>query len=187
MRDPAALPSAHVVMFAGAVRLTLIGATLGLPVRAADEEQSPSIARLGFKFDQQAHDAAVAAEEKRRADLFGDAPPGVVRLPRYQVTEKGVPLTDDEMLTPKGKLEYAKKRYLAPLYQKTLGPLAAIATLLNNPLGGWAPNAPEAMALYEDEKQKQRNTRMGELTEIAALAERLKALEKAPPKAAPKK
>lgn len=128
--------------------------------------------RLGFSFDQQTHDAAVAAAAAReRADIgASDAPPpGVVRLPKYTLTER-VLLEERRTLTAKGRLEVAEKRYLTPMYQKTLGPLTAVASFLNNPImGGWAPNAPEAMALYEDGEQKRRNGEMKDLTDLAAL------------------
>lgn len=141
---------------------------------AAQAADAPDkkLERLGFSFDQQTHDAAIAAAAAReRMDIgTSDAPPpGVVRLPKYTLTER-VDLEERRMLTPKGRLEVAEKRYLTPIYQKTLGPLSAVASFLNNPImGGWAPNAPEAMALYEDGEQKRRNAEMRDLTDLAAL------------------
>jgi hypothetical protein len=115
-----------------------------------------------------------------------DAPPvGILRLSKYVVTDERVRLEEREMLTSKGRLEVAKPRYLTPMYQKTLGPLIAVATLLANPLRGWTPNAPEAMALYEDDEQKRRNTEIKDLMDLATPSA---SLEKKPPaKKKPKK
>lgn len=140
----------------------------------AAEKQSERSTRLGFSFDQKAHDARVAAKERERKGAgFANEPldPDVVRLPNYDVREQPIELEDDETLTAKGRLEVAKKRHLTPMYQKTFGPLSAVLGLLNNPLGGWNPNGPEAMALYEDAAQKRRNARMSELQDLAELAE----------------
>lgn len=147
---------------------------------SAEETQNGRTARLGFRFDQQARDAAIAAEKKSGVleDLPADA--DVIRLPKYQVTEQRIPLEEHELLTPQGRLDVAKKRYLTPLYQKTLGPLAAVASLLNNPLGGWNPNGPEAMALYEDNENLRRRNRINELSEIAGLAEQAKRIKAEP-------
>lgn len=146
-----------------------------------DEKRS----RLGFKFDQQVHDAAVAARARRMIDAPPDA--DVIRMPKYTVTEQRIPLEEHELLTPEGKLAVAKERYLNPAYQKTLGPVMAIATFLNNPLGGWSPNAPEAMAIYEDFEMRRRNRRLAELTKFVQAVERAKAPVVKPPAAQAKR
>ncbi|HVU22844.1 MAG TPA: hypothetical protein VHE13_01890 [Opitutus sp.] len=136
----------------------------------AEDAPDNRVSRLGFKFDQQAHDAAVAAENSRQpADE--PLPAGVIRLPHLQVTARAMP-AQKEMLTPKGRIEVAKRRYETPLYQAVVGPLEGLASLLNNPLGGWNPNAPEALALYEDDEQKRRNHEMSDLLDLAAFADR---------------
>jgi hypothetical protein len=112
-------------------------------------------------------------------------PPGVVRLPKYVVREKGVALTEYELLTPSGRVEVAEKRYLSPMYRKTIGPLAALVSLVNNPLGGWSPNAPEAMALYEQDEAIRRNHEIEGLMDLAQLAEAAKPAPPAP--SSPKK
>jgi hypothetical protein len=139
----------------------------------AAEAQPEKLSRLGFKFDQRVHDDAVAA---RRQATLDDVPaePDVVRLPRYMVTEEPVPLEERELLTPKGRIDVATKRYISPIYGKTLGPLTAVASFLNNPLGGWSANTPEAMSLYADDEWKRRNARTTELNELAKLAEKVK-------------
>jgi hypothetical protein len=100
--------------------------------------------------------------------------PDVVRLPRYTVTEEPVPLEERELLTSKGRIDVATKRYISPIYGKTLGPLMAVASFLNNPLGGWSANTPEAMSLYADDEWKRRNARTKELNELAEFAEKVK-------------
>lgn len=157
--------------------LVVVAASPWALLRSA-EAQSDKISRLGFAFDQKAHDAAVAAEQNATAGgtLDGEPlPPGVVRLPRYIVEDQRVPIDDpDKLLTPRGRVAVAKKRHLTPMYQKTFGPLSAVLALLNNPLAGWTPNTPEAMALFWDQKQKERNQRMSELQGLSGLSEQLK-------------
>jgi len=154
------------------------GATAGAVY--ADEAPDSKLARLEIRFDQKAHNAAVAAKNTAAAaDRETDVPPvGVLRLPKYVVTEERIRLEEREMLTGKGRVELAKKRYLAPMYQKTVAQIEAVATLLHNPLGGWAPNGPEALAIYEDFQQKRRNEETKDLTELAAFGDRMK--KKAP-------
>jgi hypothetical protein len=132
----------------------------------AAEEPEQKIARLGIGFDQHAHDAAVAAaqadskSEDRGPRVLSD---GVICLPKYFVTEERMTFTTREILTPEGHLAVAKKRYISPVYAKTLGPLSNIYALIYNPLGGWHPNDAEAMTLYLDAEQKRRNTEMKDL------------------------
>lgn len=139
----------------------------------AAEAQGEKLSRLGFKFDQRAHDDAVAARQKATLDDI-PAGPDVVRLPRYTVTEEAVPLEERELLTPKGRIDVATKRYISPIYGKTIGPLTAVASFLNNPLGGWSANTPEAMSLYADDERKRRNARAVELDELVKLADEAK-------------
>lgn len=140
------------------------------PSQPSAPEVKNSAVRLGFRFDQRAHDAAARTE--RGASIFLDPPDAdVLRLPNYQVTEDRVDLREHRVLTPRGRVELAKKRYLAPAYQKTLGQVMALPTFLNNPLGGWSPNAPEAMAIYHDFETLRRKKEMVELTELARFAE----------------
>jgi hypothetical protein len=148
---------------------------LTLTAASAEDVRKDNAARLGFRFDQQAHDAAVAKEKSRDA-IFAAEPPDsdAVRLPRYTVTEDRVEFEERDILTPKGELDLAKKRYLKPIYQKTLGPLMAIPGFLHNPLGGLKPNAPEAMAIYEDFETLRRKNRMAELTGLSELADQAK-------------
>jgi hypothetical protein len=150
----------------------------------AEAPASSAASRLGIHFDQKAHDAAVAAKKEASEGGFSTEPhdPDVIRLPKYVVTDERFPLEEYELLTPKGRVAVAEKRYLAPIYQKTVGPLMAIATFLNDPLGGWRPNSPEALAIYEDFENVRRRERTKELTGLATLADSTKPQEAKSPK-----
>lgn len=140
----------------------------------AAEPKSERAARLGFEYDPKIREAAAAAKSPGGTLELEPPDPDVIRLPKYEVTERRIPLREDELLTPEGRVALAKKRYLTPMYQKVFGPLAAVASLLNNPLGGWNPNGPEAMAIYEDDLNLQRRKEMQGLVELATLAEQTK-------------
>jgi hypothetical protein len=171
---PTFLPLAHFIRRWPRMAIGLIGSVLIGTLGAADDSEK-KVARLGFAFDPKAHEAAVAAAAngESASENPGDDPSSsdVLHLPKYTVTGKRVPFNERDTLTPKGKLILAKKTYLTPAYQKTLGPLSALASLIMNPLGGWQPNDPEAMSLYEDAEQKRRNTEMSELVHSATLSE----------------
>ena len=141
----------------------------------AEAPAGSAASRLGIHFDQKAHDAAVAKKRALDGGIFAEPHDAdVIRLPKYVVKEERFPLEEYELLTPKGRVAVAEKRYLTPIYQKTVGPLMAIATFLNDPLGGWRPNAPEAIAIYEDFENVRRRERTKELTSLAALADSTK-------------
>lgn len=149
--------------------------SLGGDPACAEDTTATTADRLGFHFDQQAHDAAQKKSSAPRSLENEPAPAGVERLPRYVVREKGVPLEDHDILSPKGRDAVAKERYLSPLYQKTFGPLAAIAGLLANPLGGWHPNSPEAGVLYDQDESRRRASEESDLRDLASLADSAKA------------
>lgn len=173
-------------------RMRWLALALGLVAAAAEAEQGgqdEKLARLGFAFDQKAHDAAVAKAKNDTAESGYPGPdePGLLRLPKHVVTGEKVEIEEQRLLTPKGREAVAKERHTSPLYRKTFGVLAAVAGLVNNPLGGWNPNTPEAMAIYEDLEQKRRNQEIGELTALAGFADLVKASAKTPAKDAEKK
>lgn len=165
------------------------------PIRAGEPAED-KVAQLRFTFDPHAQETAVAAG---KAAFTDEQPTGeftaddVLHLRKMIVTERRQQLIERDLLTPKGRLDLAKKRYLAPAYQKTLGPLSQVAAYYFNflaILGGWHPNDGEAMALYEDDAQKRRNTEMTDLISLARFGElepgqtRLdKPLERSPAKA----
>jgi len=133
----------------------------------AADEPNTRVSRLGFAFDQQAHDQAVAAANAAPAPEDGRSD-DLLHLAKLVVTEKRTVLTPGNT---RKTLELAKKTYLSPVYEKTLGPIAAIAAFLTNPLGGFHANDIEAMTLYENEQQKRRNTEMADLQAMAALSD----------------
>ena len=147
-------------------------ACVGLGMLHAAEETEQKTVRLGFVFDQQAHDAAIARrqaeQEKHDASAQAD---DVIHLPKYYIIEERSPFTTREILTPEGRVAIANKRHISPVYRRTLGPLSAIASLLANPLGGWRPNDPEAMALYEDDERLRRAKETKDLMRLDALKE----------------
>jgi hypothetical protein len=143
----------------------------------AAEEVEKKNERLGFKFDPQAHQAAVDnAGKATTGSLPGDleaASPAddILHLSKVVVTGKRIPFNDRDVLTPVGRLDFAKKTYLTPAYEKTFGPLGQLASYYFNflsILGGWHPNNAEALALYADADQKRRNIEMNSLLEVAA-------------------
>jgi len=139
----------------------------------AGEPAEDKIARLRLTFDSHARETAVATDKIALAD---EQPSGeftaddVFHFQTMIVTSPSQQLIERDLLTPKGRLDLAKKRFLTPAYQKTLGPLSQVAAYYFNfltILGGWHPNDGEAMALYEDDAQKRRNTEMTELISLA--------------------
>jgi hypothetical protein len=162
-------------------RRPILGAALLLRIATsvdAEASGNETANRLGFHFDQKAHEAAVAARAKEGGAFLNEpVDPDVIRLPKYTVRDKKVWSSDFSMETPKGRIEKAKKQYLSPMYQKTLGPIAAAAAFLHNVLGGWNPNTPEAMAIYEDNEALRRRNEMSELNGLSELAEKAKQSE----------
>ena len=153
----------------------LLWAGLSAAVYGAEETADKNV-HLGFKFDPKVHDAAVAAAS-RGAPNDNQEPVSsaneVLHLEKIVVTGK-VPLNSRDVLTPKGRLDFAKKTYLTPAYEKTFGPLGTLASYYFDFLavfGGWHPNDADAMALYNDADQKRRNTEMKDLEDLAALAD----------------
>ena len=137
----------------------------------AAEGSDQKIDRLGFAFDQHAHDVAVAAVLEKQNTGSLEQADDIIHLPKYIVSEKRVPFVARDILTPEGRVTLAEKRYISPVYRKTFGPLSAIAGLLMNPLGGWQPNGPEAMALYEDDERMRRGNETKALMRLDALHE----------------
>ena len=104
----------------------------------------------------------------------------VVLLPRYEVRDDRLPFTENDMLTPKGRLAVAKRRTLSPLYQKTFGPISWLALAYFNPLAllGSKPNDAEASALYAQEEEIRRSHEISDLNDLGRFADEAKALEK---------
>lgn len=158
------------------VAIFLIWASGARALYAAEEMEKKN-ERLGFKFDPQAHEAAVDGTGKVTAgksleDLEAASPSGdILHLSKVIVTGKRIPFNARDVLTPAGRLDLAKKTYLTPAYEKTFGPLGTLASYYFNFMaifGGWHPNDADALALYADADQKRRNVEMNSLLEVAA-------------------
>ena len=137
------------------------------------------VSHLGFTYDPKIHVAAEAAAAAKAAAEPGEgtaSADGVLHLPKYVVAKKRQELVGRELLSDKGRLELAKQRYISPVYAKTLGPLAALAGFLANPLGGIVANNAEAMALYEDDERKRRNLEAADLDSLVKLSDQLKSI-----------
>ena len=126
---------------------------------------------LGFKFHPPARTIEDVTEATQpTSPVFSDGvSPGTFVLPPYFLNEARVKLTNKEILTDKGRLEIAEKRYISPLYRTTFGPLAQLATYYCDwlsILGGWHPNEAEAMALY---RQQERRLMLDEMDSLIRL------------------
>jgi len=110
---------------------------------------SAPLGKLRFHFDPVREPVEVVDVDPR--------PPLV--LPDFEVRDARLNLSERDVLTQKGLLSEAKQKYLSPVYQKTLGQLAAVAAFYFNPLaifGGWHPNDGEAAALYQEDERLRR-------------------------------
>ena len=146
-------------------------------IRAGDSAEE-KVARLRIAFDPHLRETAVAADQAAFFDGPRSGEPkadAVLHLQKMVVTEFRQQLVERDLLTPSGKLDLAKQVYLTPVYQKILGPLSQVAAYYFDflaILGGWHPNDGEAMALYEDDAQKRRNSEMTELISLDRLSRR---------------
>jgi hypothetical protein len=135
-----------------------------VPLSAAD--------RLGIKFKPAAPDApAEPVPPAHDPMLLDSVQPGTVVFAPFHVRER-MRLNEKNTLSDKGRVEYAEKQYLSPLYQKTFGPLAQLATYYFNflsILGGWHPNEAEAMALYDDDERLERMKEMNDLVRLETI------------------
>lgn len=139
--------------------------------------------------------AAMAAKEERERLKRAEAPNPVlaepatspvselppVLLPKVIVQEQRALPLERQVLTPKGRLEAAKKTHLSPLYQSTFGPLAQLATYyFNFPslLGGWRPNEAEAMTLYWEEDRRRILKDMDSLIDLETDSNRINELRR---------
>ena len=144
----------------------------------AGEAVEDKVARLRIAFDPHPRATAVAGDRPAFADgpSSGEfAADDVLHLQKMVVAARRQQLIERDLLTPSGKLDLARQLYLTPVYQKTLGPLSQVAAYYFDFLaifGGWHPNDAEAMALYEDDAQKRRNTEMAELISLDRFSRR---------------
>jgi hypothetical protein len=128
--------------------------------------------RLGIKFNPAPQDAPAESLPPARDPVSPDSvQPGVVVFAPFHVRER-MRLNEKNTLSDKGRVEYAEKQYLSPLYQKTFGPLVQLATYYFNflsILGGWHPNEAEAMSLYDQDERLERLTEMNDLIRLETI------------------
>ena len=137
-------------------------------------DRRDAVERLRFHFSLQPQpptEATGSSATSRVSSAATDTPPpaDVVRLPKFEVRDRRIDLTEREVLNERGLIDTAKQRYLTPAYQKTFGQLSELALLYFNPLallGGWHPNDAEAMALYEQDERLRRMRRSDELLDL---------------------
>jgi len=119
---------------------------------AKKEMSSPSASRLGFSFEAPSQKVESPAVGSSVRDSLGP----VVVLPAMRVTANRVALSETEVLTAEGRIQFAKQKYTTPLYRATFGPLSQVAAYyfnFLNILNGWHPSEAEAMTLYlEDDR-----------------------------------
>jgi hypothetical protein len=116
---------------------------------------------------------------ERATVAASELPP--ILLPKVIVQEQRVAPLEREVLTSKGRLEAAQKKYLSPVYQTTLGPLVQVASYYFQPLsllGGWRPNEAEAMTLYWEDDRRRILKDMDSLIELETDRKRLNELRR---------
>jgi hypothetical protein len=145
------------------------------PSTAAPQPESSSdsrrdtVERLRFRFSVEPSTESGPSSATVSNTEADAPPPGVTRLPRFEVRDRRLDLTEREVLTDRGLVDSAKQRYLSPVYQKTFGQLSQLALLYFNPLallGGWHPNDAEAMTLYEQDERLRRMRRSDDLLDL---------------------
>ncbi len=126
-----------------------------------------SVGHLGFKFSERAAATAAVPKVALLPASLGDE----YLLPRMVVREHSLQLLDREVLTERGRAEFAEKRYITPLYRATFGPASQLAAYYFNPLaifGGWHPNAEEAKTLYREDERVETLHELDELVKLDA-------------------
>lgn len=144
--------------------LSVVLLLTGLTSWAEDSASSPtpsSAERLKMRYapEQLAH-VAVADNEP------------VILLPKFEVQDSRVKLSERDVMSSSELLAQAKARYLSPVYQRTFGRLSAAAGMLANLpsiFAGWHPNNAEASALFA---QDERLRRMRDSQELMLLLEK---------------
>ena len=145
----------------------LAGALLAVsPATSAPAEPRESAStHLGIVFAP-VKTAEAAAVEQPPSSV--DVQPPIV-LPKFDVRESRFELEYHRLLTAKGQLAEAKRQELSPAYQKTFGPLAAVAAIYFNPLSllmGVRANDAEAMVLYEQDEHIRRRHEADSLVDL---------------------
>jgi hypothetical protein len=139
---------------------TPAGASAALPV-----EPAARVERLRLSFAP----IRLADEPTPPAD---DSP--VIVLPKFEVRDDRIELSNRDITASKELLAQAKLRYLSQAYQATLGQLsAALGIVANLPsiLGGWRPNDAEASALFAEDERLRRQRESEDLVDLLETAD----------------
>jgi len=119
---------------------------------AEEAQEEKTTDKLGYHYDPGVREKKGAPETV----LVRNFEPPEVVMDRVLVTARKLNLEPHEMLTPRGRMVEAKKKYLSPVYQKTFGPLSQLAGYYFNwlsILGGWHPNEMEAYLFAEQDER----------------------------------
>jgi hypothetical protein len=133
-----------------------------------------SPATLGFKFESVPPKPAQLPTPRTSILSPGYYYGETVHLPPFFVHPRQDIPEEKEMLTDFGRLQFARKKFISPLYRATFGPLAQIGAYYLNflsILNGWHPNDAEAMALYRESERLQILTNFDDLRRIEELGE----------------
>jgi len=148
------------------------------PLRAEEAQEEKTTDKLGYHYDPGVRETKGAPETVLVRSI---EPPEVV-MDRVLVTAKKLNLEPHEMLTPRGRMVEAKKKYLSPVYQKTFGPLTQLAGYYFNwlsILGGWHPNESEAYLFAEQDERVRIIETLSELERLDRLGRQPQAQPKA--------
>jgi len=153
---------------------------LALPGAAPGADEAPpgpsrTAERLGVKFDPSPPAKPPELAPKSPSVVLEDpADLPLVVMPRVEVVERRGPLTPDDVLTPSGRLDLAKKRYLSPTYRAVFGPLTQLGAYYLNflsLLGGWHPNDAEAATLRAQDRRIEMMSDVDEMIRVEAVAD----------------
>lgn len=146
--------------------ITLLLGALAVVASASEANADKVLTeKLGYTYDPHVRDVKGAPA----AVLMPAVEPPEVMMDRLVVTAKKLNLEPHEMLTDRGRMKEAQKKYLSPVYQKTFGPLAQLAGYYFNwlsILGGWHPNESEAALFAEQDEIVRIRTRLAELEQL---------------------
>lgn len=146
---------------------------LGCTVLCGADPQPSTVERLGITFNP-------PKEPDKPVDSEVPLSPGTVILPKFDVKDSRIKLTQEDLVSPAEKLIEAKKEYISPLYAVTFGPLSQIAGYYLNffsILGGWHPNAAEATVLYVQDARLRKMREFDDLVDLERVADPKEAQE----------
>ncbi|MEO6004271.1 MAG: hypothetical protein ABIZ04_19175 [Opitutus sp.] len=98
----------------------------------------------------------------------------VIVLPKFEVHDTRVRLSERDAMSSQALLAEAKERYLSSVYQKSFGQIsAALGLIANLPsiLGGWHPNDAEASVLFVQDERLRRIRDTNELLDLVEITD----------------